>query len=75
MEIMPDNVRVTLAELPPMIHAFTAVRDDFYTIVLNAKLSYEMQVEAYWHEIGHIQRGDYDKQCSAEMIEGFAHAV
>ena len=32
-----------------------------YTIVLNARLSFEAQQETYLHEIKHIMKSDFDK--------------
>lgn len=47
-------------------------KDDSYTIFLNARLSYERQVAAYWHAINHIKNGDFDKG-NADIIEQKAH--
>lgn len=47
-------------------------KDDSYTIFLNARLSYERQLAAYWHAINHIKNGDFDKG-NANIIEQKAH--
>lgn len=47
-------------------------KDDSYTIFLNARLSYERQLSAYWHAINHIKNGDFDKG-NADIIEQKAH--
>lgn len=47
-------------------------KDDSYTIFLNARLSYERQLLAYWHAINHIKNGDFDKE-DADTIERDAH--
>lgn len=47
-------------------------KDDSYTIFLNARLSYERQLAAYWHAINHIKNGDFDKG-NADIIEQKAH--
>ena len=47
----PDCIRVVLIDMPPAIHGFT-VSDGFgfYTVVLNPRLSVEMQRKTYYHE-------------------------
>lgn len=47
-------------------------KDDSYTIFLNARLSYERQLAAYWHAINHIKNGDFDKG-NSDIIEQKAH--
>ena len=47
-------------------------KDDSYTIFLNARLSYERQLAAYWHAINHIKNGNFDKG-NADIIEQKAH--
>ena len=46
--------------------------DDSYTILLNAKLSYERQLECYRHALLHIFNKDFEKYNSDE-IESQAH--
>ena len=62
----PDCIRVALIDMPPAIHGFT-VSDGFgfYTVVLNPRLSVEMQRKTYYHEISHIQNGDFDRMQDA----------
>lgn len=50
----------------------TANSDGSYTIFLNARLSHERQLSAYWHAINHIKNGDFDKD-NANAIEKEAH--
>lgn len=49
--------------------------DDSYTILLNARLSYEKQKEAYMHALIHIKNDDFCKECSADDIEFAAHEI
>ena len=35
-------------------------KDDFYTIVINEALCQKARIEAYRHELDHIERGDFD---------------
>lgn len=53
--------------------AVTKNEDDSYTIFLNARLSYEKQLEAYAHAIRHIKNGDFDKE-DVGAIEMEAHS-
>ena len=60
--------------LPATVRSFViANSDSTYTIILNSKLSHEQNILSYLHEIDHIRKGDYDKKCSADLIEIIAH--
>lgn len=72
---MIQYVNTVLADLPCSIAAYTISNADMsYTIVLNSRLNHERLLKAYRHEIDHINNGDYDKRCSADLIEFYAHA-
>lgn len=72
---MVQDVNTVLMNMPGTIAAYTIANADMsYTIVLNARLCHERLLQAYRHEINHIENGDYDKQCSVDLIEGHAHA-
>ena len=71
-----ENVFVKLIELPTTVRSFVVVnKDQTYTILLNCKLSHEQNLISYEHELNHIKNGDYEKQCSANMIELIAHDI
>ena len=46
--------------------------DDSYTILINAKLSYESQIKAYEHAMQHILNDDFSKN-NVQEIEFIAH--
>ena len=72
---MTPDVNTVEVDLPTTISAYVVANcDNSFTIVLNARMSYEHKRESYLHELGHIQNGDYDKE-SADLIEIHAHAV
>lgn len=72
---MTQDVNTVLADLPCSIAAYTIANADMsYTVVLNSRLNYERQLLAYHHELKHIENGDYDKRCSVDLIEFYAHA-
>lgn len=73
---MTVDVNVILADMPSRIPAYSIANTDLsYTIVLNSKLNHERQLLAYHHEINHIENGDYDKKCPADIIECYAHSL
>lgn len=71
--MIKDNVRTVLADMPTTINAYTILSDDFYTVIINSRITKEKQIDAYMHELGHIRNGDFDKKCSASLIEFYAH--
>ena len=55
-----DYIRVVLKDLPVTVRGFTVSDDfDFYTIYINSRLSNQMQIETYEHELSHINNGDF----------------
>lgn len=48
--------------------------DGSYTVLINAKLSQDGQIEAYEHALKHIDRGDFEKS-DVQSIELQAHGV
>lgn len=46
--------------------------DDSYTILLNARLSHERQLECYQHALLHISNNDFEMD-NADRIEYIAH--
>lgn len=71
---MFQNINTILVDMPSRIRAYTVANKDLsYTIVVNARLNHETQMKAYQHELDHIQHGDYEKKCSADLIEFYAH--
>lgn len=76
---MPERaeyVRVQLMDFPHSIRGFTVMVDpETFIIFINSRLSYDIQCEAYDHEIGHIDRKDFDKMYSVDEIENIGHAL
>lgn len=69
-----DEVITRLFNLPTTIRGYT-VRDKNgdYNICINARISHEDQLEAYEHELRHIQRGDFQTSTPVDLIEIYAH--
>lgn len=68
-----ENVRTILLDMPCTVKAYTIFQDDYYTIVLNENLNYEQRHKSYIHELSHIKNADFEKRCSADLIEISAH--
>ena len=68
-----EDIKIIYLPLPYSIKAYTVCSDGFYTIVLNCNLSWEQNKESYQHEMHHIQNGDFEKRCSADLIEIYSH--
>lgn len=72
--IMTPDHRVVYMDFPGRMHSFVVTSaNDFYTIVINSRISYAQQLEAYLHELAHITAGDFEKQSPADLIEIYAH--
>lgn len=73
MILTTPDVNTIEINLPTSISAYVmANADASYTIVLNARLTWERRLQAYQHEIEHIKNGDYERS-SADFIELYAH--
>ena len=68
-----EMIKTILMDLPCSIGAFTVEQDGFYTIVINARSSYEQQRQSEIHEREHIARGDFEYAIGADAIEGMRH--
>ena len=65
---------VLLMDLPPTIHSFIKETDGFYTIVINSRLSREMQEKCYLHELEHLDNGDFEGG-DVDEIERIRHGL
>ena len=72
-----DEVRVIYADLPPRIKGMlvkTFDEEDYYTIVLNSRLSAEQNRETYEHELKHMKARDFDQEdMTVDKIEYIRH--
>lgn len=72
---MTPDVNVVLLDLPTKEkEAITENEDGSFTIVVNARLSRQGQIEAYYHAKRHIDNGDFQKE-SVQSIEAMAHNI
>ena len=74
-----EQIKIYLIEMPPRVHAFTVYEvesdGEYYTILINSRLSDQMQCEAYDHEILHINNHDFDHMYHVDALEAFRHAI
>ena len=70
---MTDTIYTRLMDLPMTVGAFTVLKDGIYTVIVNANLSEEARMREYNKEVFHIENGDFQKRCSADLIEIYAH--
>lgn len=72
--ILVEYIGVYLVDLPHGIRGFTSKNEDgSYSIMINARLSSEMQIQTYDHEIKHIDNGDYDGVKKVDCLEYIRH--
>lgn len=69
-----NDVTTRLINLPTTVRAFTTrdTEGDF-NIYLNARMNDIQRLEAYQHEMKHIERGDFYKNGSIDVIEAHLH--
>lgn len=73
---MEDGVFTYYTDMPTTIRSFVVSNNDTsFTIIINSKMGREQQLRAYRHELNHIINGDYDNNCSVNLIESSAHGM
>ena len=72
-----NEIRVIYADFPPRIKGMlvkTFDEEDYYTVVLNSRLSIEQQRKTYEHEISHLAEKDFDEEdTEVDRIERLRH--
>ena len=74
MTRLDDDIYVEFIDFKgnPGRELVTMNEDGSYTILVNSRLSYEMQCEAISHAQSHITNNDFEKSC-VQSIESEAH--
>ncbi len=68
-----EDIYVYLMDLPTSVRGRLVCNEDgSFTIILNSRISYDAQLEAYHHELRHIQGNDFQKE-DVQQIEASAH--
>lgn len=66
-----DDVQIHLIDLPPRIRGVACVDEEGTpTVYLNSKHSRDINVSAFAHELGHVQRDDFYNVLSISYAEG-----
>lgn len=70
-----DNIMVIYDNLPTKVKGFTMhnAGDDYYTIILNSRMSHECLLNTYKHELRHICRNDFACALDVNIIENVVH--
>ena len=74
--ILLDDIHVYLQDMPAGATELVCPNPDgTYTILINGSLTQELQTEAFWHAVRHIQRNDFERveRYSVQTIEAEAH--
>ena len=72
---MTPDVNIQILNFPgPGNEMVFPNEDGSFTIMINARLSYEDQVKAYKHAMRHIQEDDFQKR-DVQQIEACAHEM
>lgn len=67
-------IRTILKDLPSGVHGFTLLdTEGDYTVFLNARQTWEMNMKTYKHEVQHIKGNDHQKTLSADILEQIRH--
>ncbi len=67
-------INVFFKDMPSRIKAVHTKNDDgSYSIFLNSRLSKEVQLSGYVHEICHIDKEDIDSVDDIDTLEFYAH--
>lgn len=54
-----DDIRILLKDLPTSVKGFVYLDSTYqYVIVLNSRMTKEIQQETYRHELDHIKKGE-----------------
>lgn len=61
---------VRFIDLPPCVRAFTAMDNDGRAnIYINRRMSYATCMGSFWHEIHHLERGDFWRDADIRLVE------
>lgn len=70
-----DNYIVVYDNLPYKVRGFTLYHasDDYYTIILNSRMSEICNKKTFLHELKHILNGDFIRNRNVQEIEYNVH--
>ncbi len=71
--MIDGDYNVILRDLPTTIGGLVKEQEDYYTIILNARMTHERNQKSYLDEMDHITTGALDSDQSADQIEMDSH--
>lgn len=66
------DYNIRLMDLPPRVKGLVKEKGDYYTIVLNSRLTWEQNRKTFMHDYGHLEDDDYEKS-DADAVESVSH--
>lgn len=66
-------MRTILVDLPCDCRGCVVETDDEPCIILNSRMSHEMNIKSYEHELRHIKNNDLHCEESVNEIEAYCH--
>ncbi len=74
-ELIERDYRVVIRKCPPKVKAFVVKNraEDYCTIVIDSDLDERGRIEAYMHELRHMERDDFEKGKNADYAEQMTH--
>lgn len=74
-ELIERDYRVVIRKCPPKVKAFVVKNraEDYCTIVIDSDLDERGRIEAYMHELRHMERNDFETERIADAAEQTAH--
>ena len=71
--MIDGDYNVILRDLPTTIGGLVREQEDYYTIILNSRMTHERNRESYLDEMDHIATGALNSDQSADQIEMDSH--
>jgi len=74
-ELIERDYRVVIRKCPPKVKAFVVKNraEDYCTIVIDSDLDERGRIEAYMHELRHMERNDFEIGKNVDIAEQTAH--
>lgn len=74
-ELIERDYRVVIRKCPPKVKAFVVKNraEDYCTIVIDSDLDERGRIEAYMHELRHMERNDFETGKNVDASEQTAH--
>jgi hypothetical protein len=72
--IHPEDLVVRYENMPTSVQSLIRENPDMsFTIIMNSRCSRKANIDAYWHELGHLEHDDLNRDDPTDQIEAEAH--